>query len=111
MYLSHHLYRDTVRAVMKASAPEGFEHHRSGTCHQLKRKNLVSLGVFHEINLDGHEKLSSKVLKMGPVGIPIYGAHEKYSGALLCLVCVPNARLAVAIGHVYIDLVKEHQDV
>jgi hypothetical protein len=59
--------------------------------------------------MDGHEKLSSKALKMGPASIPIYGAREKYSGAMLHLVCLPNARLAAAIRHLYLDFVETYE--
>lgn len=102
------MFSDTVRAVMKANASHGFEYRWSGRRRKIIRKNLVSLGVFHEVNMDGHEKLSSKALKMGPASIPIYGIRDKWSGAILHLVCVPNARLAVAIGHVYLDFVESY---
>lgn len=92
---------------MKANANDGFQYRWAGRRKKLLRKNLVSLGVFHEVNMDGHEKLSSQALKMGPVSIPIYGIRDKWSGALLRLVCVPNARYAVAIGHIYLDFVEE----
>ncbi|KIM72392.1 hypothetical protein PILCRDRAFT_16160 [Piloderma croceum F 1598] len=77
---------DMVCAVMKANANHGFEYRWSGRRRKIVRKNLVALGVFHEVNMDGHEKLSSKALKMGPASIPIY----------------------VAIGHVYLDFVERY---
>lgn len=102
-------FSDTVHEIMKDNAPGGFEYRWSGRRTKIVRKNLVSLSVFHEVNMDGHEKLSSKALRMGGASIPIYGIREKYSGALLHLICVPNARLAVAIGHVYLDFVETYK--
>ncbi|PBK64292.1 hypothetical protein ARMSODRAFT_1023185 [Armillaria solidipes] len=49
-------------------------------CNRIPRTTLTSIGVNAEYNCDGHEKLSSKALHMGPVGIPIYKFHDKASG-------------------------------
>jgi hypothetical protein len=91
---------------MRANDPGGAQRREPGSMGKIKRGNLTSLGVFHEVNMDGHEKLSGTALQMGVAGIPIYGIRDKCSGAILHLVVVPNARLAVAIGHVYLDFVE-----
>lgn len=101
---------DTVREIMRTNARDGFQFRWSGRRKKLQRKNLVSLGVFHEVNMDGHEKLSSQALKMGPASIPIYAGREKYSGAILRMECVPDARQSIAVGHFYIDLIEDYGD-
>ncbi len=45
---------------------------------------------------------------MGPVGIPVYGIRDKWSGTILHLVVVPNARKAVIIGHLYLDFIEKY---
>ena len=67
---------------------------------------LQSKGVFAEVSRDGHEKLGPQALGLGNVGIPIYGIRDFFSGKVLHLVVVPNARLAATIGHVYLDFLE-----
>ncbi|KAJ6590245.1 hypothetical protein B0H10DRAFT_1961177 [Mycena sp. CBHHK59/15] len=66
-----------------------------------------SSGVFQELHCDGHEKLVSAALKMGPIGISIYGFRDKASGIVCTLEAVPDARQSVVVGHLYLDLVEE----
>ncbi|THG94115.1 hypothetical protein EW026_g7292 [Hermanssonia centrifuga] len=61
-----------------------------------------------QVNCDGHEKFASLALGMGPVGIPVYGIRDKWSGTILHLVVVPNARKAVVIGHLYLDFIEKY---
>ncbi|KAF8576833.1 hypothetical protein K439DRAFT_1366106, partial [Ramaria rubella] len=70
---------------------------------------LTSVGPWHEISADGHKKISVAALNMGGVGLPCYAFCDKWSGAPLHLVVVPNDCLAVVIGHVYLDLVEDYQ--
>ncbi|KAF8572791.1 hypothetical protein K439DRAFT_1650089 [Ramaria rubella] len=71
--------------------------------------HLTSVGLWHEILADGHEKIGVAALNMGGVGLPCYTFQDKWSGAPLRLVVVPNDHLAVVIGHVYLDLVEDYQ--
>ncbi|KAJ7832305.1 hypothetical protein B0H13DRAFT_2256526 [Mycena leptocephala] len=89
--------RDTIRQVMKDNIPS----------ERIIRKNLTAQGVFQELHWDGHEKLSSATLTMGPVGIAIYGSRDKASTIVPCLVAVPDARHSAVVGHKYLDCVEE----
>ncbi|KAJ7113473.1 hypothetical protein C8R44DRAFT_930096 [Mycena epipterygia] len=100
--------RDTIREVMQYNAPSGAKSRTPGNKVKIPRKNLTAIGVFQELHCDGHEKLATLALKMGPVGISIYGFRDKGAGIVADLRCVPDARHAVVIGHVYLDLVLEH---
>ncbi|PSS38058.1 hypothetical protein PHLCEN_2v89 [Hermanssonia centrifuga] len=97
--------RRIIREVKELNEPEAVDARYPGK-KKIPRKNLTSFGPFDEINCDGHDKLGSLALKMGPVGLPIYGMKDKWSGAILHLVVVPNNRLATTIGHVYLDFVE-----
>lgn len=92
---------------MKDNAPAAAKARYPGNKEKIVRKNLTAQGVFQEIHCDGHEKLSTAALKMGPVGISIYGYRDKGSTVVPHLVTVPDARHAVVIGHVYLDFVEE----
>ncbi|KAJ8516438.1 hypothetical protein ONZ45_g6255 [Pleurotus djamor] len=100
--------RSTVREVMHDNAPEGAALRQPGGRNKIQRKNLVSYGVFQEVNMDGHEKLGRAALRMGPVGIDIYGCRDKCTGLIARLVVVPNARKATTIGHFYLDFIEEY---
>ncbi|KAJ7921356.1 hypothetical protein B0H13DRAFT_2230598 [Mycena leptocephala] len=99
--------RDTIREAMKDNAPGAAKRRCPGNKTKIPRKNLTGQGVFQELHFDGHEKLSSAALKMGQVGISIYGSRDHVSGVACNLRAVPDARHAVVIGHVYLDLVLE----
>ncbi|KAJ6538057.1 hypothetical protein B0H19DRAFT_1217911 [Mycena capillaripes] len=99
--------RDTIREVMKDNAPSGSKTRYPGNKERIIRKNLTAQGVFQELHWDGHEKLSSAALKMGPVGIAIYGSRDKASTIVPYLVAVPDARHSAVVGHIYLDCVEE----
>lgn len=65
-------------------------------------------GVFQEVHCDGHEKLNTKALRMGPVSIDIYGMRCHSSGKLLHYTVVPNARCSSTVGHIYLDFVEKY---
>lgn len=92
---------------MHANDPGGAAIRFPGGRAKVKCSQLRSFGVFHEVSCDGHEKFASFALGLGDVSLPIYGMREKWAGALLSLVVVPNARKAVVIGHVYLDFVAK----
>ncbi|KAJ6474307.1 hypothetical protein C8R45DRAFT_935705 [Mycena sanguinolenta] len=98
--------RDTVRQVMKDNAPGSSKARYPGNKEKIIRKNLTAQGVFQEVHFDGHEKLSSAALRMGP-GIAVYGARDKDSSVAASLVAVPDARQSVIVGHLYLDFVQE----
>ena len=87
--------------------PLGAELRFPGRKDKIYRVPLKSEGVFAELHADGHEKFSAMALEMGPVGVPVYGFRDKWSGAVIHLRAVPNCRKAVVIGHVYLDLLEE----
>ncbi|KAH9943745.1 hypothetical protein B0H21DRAFT_779612 [Amylocystis lapponica] len=98
--------RRIIREVMQYNEPEEVDTRYPGK-KKILRATLTAIGPFHEVNCNGHDKLGALALKMGPVGIPIYGMKDKWSSAILRLVVVPNNRLATTIGHVYLDFVEE----
>ncbi|KAJ7160199.1 hypothetical protein C8R46DRAFT_1164759 [Mycena filopes] len=67
--------------------------------------SLKAVGPMEEVHCDGHEKLGSKALRMGPVGIAIYGFRD-HTGKVLYLTVVPNDRDEDTIGHVYLDFIE-----
>ncbi|KAJ7868284.1 hypothetical protein B0H13DRAFT_2558781 [Mycena leptocephala] len=99
--------RDTILEAMKDNAPGAAKRRCPGNKTKIPRKNLTGQGVFQELHFDGHEKLSSAALKMGQVGISIYSSRDHASGVACNLRAVPDARHAVVIRHVYLDLVLE----
>ncbi|KAJ7630047.1 hypothetical protein DFH06DRAFT_1140788 [Mycena polygramma] len=99
--------RDKVCQVMKDNAPAAAKTRYPGNKEKIIRKNLTAQGVFQEVHCDGHEKLASAALKMGPVGISIYSFREKATGLVAHLVTVPDARQSVVIGHIYLDFIEE----
>jgi hypothetical protein len=68
---------------------------------------LSALGPFHEVSSDGHEKLGTQALKMGDISLPIYGWKDKWTAYLLKLNVVPESQTNTAIGHLFLDFVKE----
>ncbi|KAF6744660.1 hypothetical protein DFP72DRAFT_825334 [Ephemerocybe angulata] len=104
--------RDDVRELMHTIAPEGFEERRPGAPRkEIPRVGLVSLGPFHEISADGHEKLNSQALQMGDISLPIYAYRDKWSGYILKIIVIPDARKAAPLAHVYLDLVREYSGI
>ncbi|KAK7046463.1 hypothetical protein R3P38DRAFT_2508022 [Favolaschia claudopus] len=99
--------RSTVRTVMKDNTPGSAKTRYPGNQDKIVRKNLTAIGVFQELHFDGHEKLCSAALEMGPVGISIYGGRDKGSSIAADLTVVPDARQAVVIGHWYLDFLEK----
>lgn len=87
--------------------PAGFDQRFPGSVRpKIPRGTLTAIGPFHEVAADGHEKIASQALKMGGVGISIYGWKDKWTSTILMLSVVPDCRSAGAIGHLYLDLVE-----
>ncbi|KAJ3911553.1 hypothetical protein F5877DRAFT_85809 [Lentinula edodes] len=103
-----HVGRDLVTKTMKVYFPEDFVKRFPG--RRLIRQNrtqLQSIGPYRELHSDGHEKLTALAVKMGELGISIYGYKDRWSDNLLYLVCVPESRSAAAGGHIFLDFVTE----
>jgi hypothetical protein len=89
--------------------PDGAEARFPGRRRQPKaRGHLTDTGIYYEVHLDGHEKLNFKALRMGPVGIDIYGSRCHSSSKMVKFLVVPNARCSSTVGHFYLDLVEEN---
>ncbi|KAF8590776.1 hypothetical protein K439DRAFT_1328789, partial [Ramaria rubella] len=101
--------RRLVRQIMHDNWDDQFDHRYPAGQSKPQRGHLTSVGPWHEISADGHKKIGAAALNMGGVGLPCYAFCDKWSGAPLRLVVVPNDRLAVVIGHVYLDLVEDYQ--
>lgn len=104
------LNRDRVRAVMLEECPEGFDARYPGrTKAKIPRVALTSIGPFHEVCGDGHEKLGAQALKLGnDVGISIYTYKDKFSDVVLKASVVRHCRSPAAIGHLYLDFIEEY---
>ncbi|KAJ7501192.1 hypothetical protein B0H11DRAFT_1855566 [Mycena galericulata] len=101
--------RDTVRRLMSDIDPDGAENRFPGRRRQPKpRGHLTDTGVYYELHFDGHEKLNFKALRMGPVGIDIYGSRCHSSSKMIKFLVVPNARCSSTVGHYYLDLVEKN---
>ncbi|KAJ7210766.1 hypothetical protein GGX14DRAFT_363137 [Mycena pura] len=70
------------------------------------RSTLTDPAVYYEVHFDGHEKLNFKALCMGHASIDTYGARCHGSGYVLQMTIVPNARCAVTVGHLFLDLAE-----
>ncbi|KAF8586207.1 hypothetical protein K439DRAFT_1557418 [Ramaria rubella] len=101
--------RQVVWQIMHDNWDDQFDNRYPVGRSKPQRGHLTSVGPWHEISADGHEKIGVAALNMGGVGLPCYTFCDKWSGAPLRLVVVPNDHLAVVIGHVYLDLVEDYQ--
>ncbi|KAJ7145060.1 hypothetical protein C8R43DRAFT_953510 [Mycena crocata] len=101
--------RDTVRRLMADIDPDGAEARFPGRRREPKKRgHLTDTGIYYELHFDGHEKLNFKALRMGRVGIDIYGARCHSSSKMVKFLVVPNARCSSTVGHYYLDLVSTH---
>ncbi|KAJ7929436.1 hypothetical protein B0H13DRAFT_1859648 [Mycena leptocephala] len=78
--------RDTVRRLMADIDPDGA---------QTSTKTTGPLDRYW-------------ALRMGPVGIEIYGSRYHSSSKMIKFLVVPNARCSSTVGHYYLDLVEEN---
>ncbi|KAF5325449.1 hypothetical protein D9619_009977 [Psilocybe cf. subviscida] len=90
------LPRDFVRQVLATHAPEGLTRRFPGA-NRVRRSALVALGPNYQWHSDGHEKLGALGLRMGGVGLNIYGIKDQWSSNLLHLVVIPNDRLETTV--------------
>jgi len=81
--------------------------HRWPGSRKIYRAVLQSIGWADEWSGDGHEKLSSRGLKINSeIGFEIYGIRDKFTGAFVALDCMPNARHRPSVGHVYLNAIE-----
>ena len=85
---------------MHEQDPDGFTNREPLAGKKIFRAPVVSIGPHHEWSADGHDKLTK-------LGFPIWGVRDKWSGKWLGLWVVPNNRVKVAIGYLYLSLVKK----
>ncbi|KAJ7099174.1 hypothetical protein C8R44DRAFT_747860 [Mycena epipterygia] len=99
--------RDTICGVMLEHFEAGFNSHYPGKKKTtIIRQSLSAIGPYHEVSVDGHEKLAASALKMGDIGLPIYRHKDKWTADLLNIVTVPDCRTAAAVGHLYLDYLE-----
>jgi hypothetical protein len=68
--------------------PDRAEARFPGRRRQLKKRgHLTDTGVYYGLHFDGHEKLNFKALRMGPVGIDIYGSRYYSSSRMVKRYC------------------------
>ncbi|KAJ6522522.1 hypothetical protein DFH09DRAFT_1421721 [Mycena vulgaris] len=102
--------RDTIRDAMLEHFEAGFNSRYPGKKKAtIVRQSLSAIGPYHEIRTDGHEKLAALALKMGDIGLPIYGWKDKWTADLLKAV-VPDCRTAGAVSHLYLDYLEDWQE-
>jgi len=100
-------FSDFIRNVLATHAPEGLARRFPGA-NRIRRSNLSALGP-NQHHADGHEKLNGQALKMGGVGLPIYGVKDQWCSFVLHLVVVPNNQLGTTIGHVHLDCMYKYK--
>lgn len=106
---TYNLLRDMVRKIMHDNFPSGFNERFPGKKRvSKKRGHLDGIGVFQELHCDGHEKLGPLALRMGPVGVHIYGMRCHASGFIVAEQVVPNGRCEVTVAHCYFDVVDAY---
>ena len=69
---------------------------------------LDCLGPWHQLHWDGHKKVGSQALDMGGVGLPIYAGKDQFSTFVLIMRVMLNVHLGDTIGHLFLDMVKDH---
>ena len=92
-------FSDFVEQEMRLRHPEGFEV-RLPTAKKIHRGRIICLGPHHEWSADGHDKLSQ-------IGFPIWGIRDVWASKWLGLWVIPNNRLKLAVGYLYLELVEE----
>ncbi|KAG8980085.1 hypothetical protein FRB90_007831, partial [Tulasnella sp. 427] len=78
-----------------------------GRKKEIKRTPLVSLGHGESVHFDGHEKMGHLALNLGAeIGLPLYGAKDKYTANIRAMTVLPNVCKEIVIGHWYLDLIE-----
>lgn len=104
--LTNKTIRDEMRQVLHDHFAVEFQSRLPGHRNNLARHPLQAVGPWQQVHCDGHEKLASSALRMGPVGINIYSYKDQYSSDDLYLKHAPNVRREIIIGHFFLDFVE-----
>lgn len=75
---------------------------------KIIRVPLELAGPGESEHTDRHEKIGADALKMGSVGLPYYGAKDKYTAFSRKMTVLPDVRDDITIAHWYLDLVEEN---
>lgn len=102
------VHRDDARQILHDHYDDEFILRLPGHKGQIERVPLDCLGPWHQQHGDGHEKLSDKALNMGDVSLPMYSFKDQFSDFVPILRLLPNVRLEVIIGHLFLDYVEEY---
>jgi hypothetical protein len=102
------LTRASIRAARQLLDPDGSTRRFPGSKSVIRRGTLQSDGPLRELSADGHEKLNSQALQMGPVALNIYAMRDKWTGAVLLVRVVPNDRCRETIAHLFLDFVSTY---
>ncbi|OBZ74087.1 hypothetical protein A0H81_06561 [Grifola frondosa] len=81
--------RRVIHEVMHDNEPDAVDARFPGK-KKISHAKLSSIGPFHEVNCDGHDKLGMFTLQMGPVTLPIYGMKDKWSDTALRQIFAPE---------------------
>lgn len=95
-----------MRVILHDHFDEEFAQRFIGFRDNIERTPLNSLGPWHQMHADGHEKLTDKALEMGTVTLPIYGMKDQYSAWVHYLCVHPNVRLQSSALHIFLDSVE-----
>ena len=101
--------RDKLRGILHDHYDHEFDRRTPGKGRtQIPRVPLDCIGPMHQVHIDGHEKLSSQALRLGPVSLPIYAYRVLWGGYLLLLVVLPSVRLASTCAHLHLDFAETY---
>jgi len=87
---------------------EEFDKHFMGSKGAIDWVPLDCLGPWHQLHLDGHEKMGSQALDMGGVGLPIYAGKDQFLSFVPIMHVIPNVCLGNTIGHFFLDVIEEN---
>lgn len=108
---THGCSRNALREILLNQFGPEFNGRQPGFKQpDIARRPLSCLGPWHQLHVDGHEKLSKQALRIGDdVTLPIYTMKDQFSSLSMILITAPNIRLAESCAHIYLDFVEEHQ--
>ncbi|RDX40327.1 hypothetical protein OH76DRAFT_1490373 [Lentinus brumalis] len=108
---NHFISRNALREILLNQFGPEFNRRQPGFKQpDIARRPLSCLGPWHQLHVDGHEKLSKQALRIGDdVTLPIYTMKDQFSSLSMILITAPNIRLAESCAHIYLDFVEEHQ--
>ena len=85
--------RSELRKILHNFYDNEFTQRCPGTRIEPQRRPLNCIGPYHQLHVDGHEKLNHQALNLGPITLPIYGAKDQFGSAIMLLIVAPSVRL------------------